>query len=60
MKKLTGYGNTYYPERWEHKGTEICKLTDRTYLVFDDKGEKVIGRFQNLEQAKDWIERRPK
>jgi hypothetical protein len=56
MKKLNGYEDTYYPERWEHKGWEICKLTDHSYLIFDHAGEKVIKCCATLESAQRYID----
>ena len=55
MKKLNGYEETYYPERWEHKGQQICKLTDKTYLMFDAAGETVIKRCNSLDEAETYI-----
>lgn len=55
MKKLYGYDGTYYPERWSHNGWQICKLTDRNYLIFDDNHE-VIKCCDSLDSAEDYIE----
>jgi hypothetical protein len=55
MKKLAGYESHYYSERWEHKGKQICKLTDRSYLLFDDAGEEVEKCFNSLEEAEQYI-----
>ena len=55
MTKLKGFENTYYPDRWEHNGKQVCKLTDRSYLLFDDNHE-VIKVFRSLDAAEKWLD----
>ena len=56
MEKLKGYENTYYPNRWVHKGWVICQLRDCWYLIFDHSGENVIKRCATLESAERYID----
>ena len=56
MKKLNGFEETYYPDRWEHNGRIICKLTDKCYLLFD--GEHVEKAFRTLELAEQYIDKK--
>ena len=63
MKKLTGYEQTYYPDRWEHNGHQICMLRDGVYLFFTGKFERSFGcedeivkAFGSLEEAEEFLD----
>lgn len=57
MVKLNGYENTYYEDRWEHRGFTVCEFRSWKvqYLIFNREHE-MLKNCGSLEEAERFID----